>query len=115
LKASPLVERVGFGNVAGFFTLRGIQFKPPTHAPQDASGDAINPITGQRFADEGPSPLSEMTMEEKEREAERLFTLFDRLNRTNVVKVVNPIQEAIQSGRLEQLKDSDEEKDSDDD
>jgi hypothetical protein len=41
----------------------------------------VNPITGQRVhaeaADSRPA-LAEMTQEEKEREAERLFVLFER-------------------------------------
>jgi hypothetical protein len=41
-----------------------------------------------------PNGESEMTEEEKEAEAERLFTLFDRLDRTGVIKVQNPLQQA---------------------
>ncbi|PWN18919.1 hypothetical protein BCV69DRAFT_284540 [Microstroma glucosiphilum] len=41
-----------------------------------------------------PEPEREMTEEEKEAEAERLFTLFDRLDRTGVIKVQNPLQHA---------------------
>lgn len=39
---------------------------------------AINPVTGQRRDMETPRDAPEMTMEEKEREAERLFVLFQR-------------------------------------
>ncbi|RKP08085.1 guanine nucleotide exchange factor synembryn-domain-containing protein [Thamnocephalis sphaerospora] len=113
--ADALVDRVGFGNVAGFFVMRGIQFKAPTEAPVDTTGRAVNPVTGQRFSDERATPLAEMSREEKEREAERLFTLFDRLNRTGVVKVVNPLQQAVASGRFQQLDSSDDDDDDDDD
>lgn len=38
----------------------------------------VNPITGQRLDQEKDEPVVEMTQEEKEREAERLFVLFER-------------------------------------
>ena len=40
----------------------------------------VNPITGQRLDKEGEEepPIPKMTQEEKEREAERLFLLFER-------------------------------------
>jgi hypothetical protein len=38
----------------------------------------VNPITGQRLDAEQPSAQEPMTEEEKEREAERLFVLFER-------------------------------------
>jgi len=39
-----------------------------------------------------------MTDEEKEREAEKLFVLFDRLEKTGMVR--NPIRKAIHEGKL---------------
>lgn len=39
-----------------------------------------------------------MTDEEKELEAEKLFVLFDRLEKTGMVQ--NPIRKAIQEGKL---------------
>ena len=51
--------------------------------------------------------MPEMTQEEKEREAERLFVLFERLKKTGVVNVRNPVEEAYRSGRIEELSDSD--------
>lgn len=44
-----------------------------------------------------------MTEEEKEREAERLFVLFERLKQTGVVDVKNPVEVAQQSGRFEEV------------
>jgi hypothetical protein len=38
----------------------------------------VNPITGQRRDKEEQVQVEEMTQEEKEREAERLFVLFER-------------------------------------
>jgi hypothetical protein len=51
------------------------------------NGPAINPITGTYYDDAISQELANMTDEEKEREAERLFVLFDRLNKTGVMKV----------------------------
>lgn len=64
------------------------------------SGEAIDPITGTVLGDH---PEIDMTEEEKEREAERLLVLFDRLARSGALSPdQNPIQQAIQSGRLQQ-------------
>jgi hypothetical protein len=46
--------------------------------------------------------IAEMTDEEKEREAERLFVLFERM-RSVGVGVENPVRTAQQSGRFEEL------------
>ena len=81
---STLASYVGYGNVAGFLFNKGIMSAPPPagHGPPGttADGTPINPITGvaQRQDDSGP----EMTEEEKEREAEKLFVLFDRLEKS---------------------------------
>lgn len=78
--SSRFVYNVGFGNAAGYLASKGIQL---TQTDLQASGnvdggDDINPITGQRVDREPVSDLPEMTDEEKEREAERLFVLFER-------------------------------------
>ena len=69
----------------------------------NVDGNEINPVTGQRrdmeLAVEGP----EMTDEEKEREAEKLFVLFERLKATGVVDVVNPVEQARREGRFEEV------------
>ena len=43
---------------------------------------------------------TDMTDEEKEREAERLFVLFDRLERTGM-GVQNPFRKAIEEGKIQ--------------
>ena len=48
--------------------------------------------------------MDEMTDEEKEREAERLFVLFERLQNLGV-GVENPVRAFQQSGRFEELND----------
>lgn len=88
--AVQFIENVGYGYASGF--LFENQIAIPEGAMQQGGGGgagsssagvegtrrAVNPITGQ-FLDEEKFPdLPEMTMEEKEREAERLFVLFER-------------------------------------
>jgi hypothetical protein len=64
-----------------------------------STGQPINPITGTT---EKPKPEApEMTEEEKEREMEKLFVLFDRLEKTgNLPREQNPIRKAIHEGKL---------------
>ncbi|KAF8603417.1 hypothetical protein BDV93DRAFT_523195 [Ceratobasidium sp. AG-I] len=89
-----LSAAIGYGNSAGFLYNKGIMAPPPA----SAGGEDVNPITGTTEPQSGPN-LSEMTDEEKEREAERLFVLFDRMERMGMAK--NPIREAYQSGRFQ--------------
>lgn len=76
------VQNVGFGNAAGFLATKGINVSQEDMGVDAEAGGAnaapVNPITGQRIDMESESDLPEMTMEEKEREAERLFVLFER-------------------------------------
>ena len=104
--AGTLASYVGYGNVAGFLFNKGIMSAPPPPAGSSgasaptttSSGAAINPITG---VVEKPAPPIEMTDEEKEREAEKLFVLFDRLEKSGAIpKESNPIRQAIQQGKL---------------
>jgi hypothetical protein len=80
--ASIFVKNVGYGFAAGFLATHNIAI--PENAKQafstaDGKGPAVNPITGQRLDAEPKDDGPEMTEEEKEREAERLFVLFERL------------------------------------
>lgn len=64
-----------------------------------ASSRPINPITGAyEPASSSNEPI--MTDEEKEREAEKLFVLFDRMNRNGAMSVVNPVKQAQENGQL---------------
>ena len=107
---NKFVENIGYGFAAGFLSSHNIDV--PASATGEASGSRdnggrgdINPITGQRWSaeNEQKSTLPEMTEEEKEREAERLFVLFERLRATGVVDVKNPVQQAVDEGRFEEL------------
>ena len=70
----------------------------PSAPSTTPAGVPINPITGVA---ERPAPQIEMSDEEKEREAEKLFVLFDRLEKTGALpKESNPIRQAIQQGKM---------------
>ena len=106
ITGSTLASYVGYGNVAGFLFNKGIMSAPPPPANSSGagaptatpSGVPINPITGVA---EKPAPPIEMSDEEKEREAEKLFVLFDRLEKSGAIpKESNPIRQAIQQGKL---------------
>ncbi|KAH9037625.1 guanine nucleotide exchange factor [Lactarius pseudohatsudake] len=96
--AMQLISQVGYGNVAGFLFNKGVVTGPPTSGgasgSADPSGAQINPITG---AIQEERPDIEMTEEEREHEAEKLFVLFDRLERSGAVpQDANPVRRAIQ-------------------
>jgi len=77
-----LIDNVGYGYAAGLLQSMGKEFAAAGSGPM-AGGEAggVNPVTGQRLdaetSDAGVG-LADMTEEEKEREAERLFVLFER-------------------------------------
>ncbi|KAE8211254.1 hypothetical protein CF327_g4972 [Tilletia walkeri] len=86
----------------------------PSTGSASASRRPIDPITG-RFADittpaeeASNATLEEMTQEEREAEAERLFVLFERLNRTGVVSVGNPALDLESRARVEELSEEEE-------
>ncbi|KAK6502873.1 hypothetical protein TWF481_007913 [Arthrobotrys musiformis] len=124
--AVKFVKNVGYGHASGYLMMRGIPI--PSEALEEIAGDdssggkkRINPVTGQYLDDElkdieasGLKGLEGMTDEEKEREAEKLFVLFERLNKTGVINVENPVRTAMQEGRFEEIKSDDEDSDDDD-
>lgn len=77
--ATKLVENIGYGFASGYLFQNKI---PVPESMRDSRGDAtgrpINPVTGQYVDQETVLELPQMTDEEKEREAERLFVLFER-------------------------------------
>ncbi|KAF2796199.1 hypothetical protein K505DRAFT_271919 [Melanomma pulvis-pyrius CBS 109.77] len=113
--ASKFVHNVGYGFASGFLLSNNIQMPEnalEAHATanlEQNQGIPVNPITGQRLDMEEPDKTEPMTEEEKEREAERLFVLFERLKATGVVNVENPVEEAFRTGRIEELPDDHEE------
>jgi hypothetical protein len=80
--ASTFVHNVGYGFASGFLMSHNIAMPESAikeHAAAQAErGIPVNPITGQRLDREAVHESEPMTQEEKEREAERLFVLFER-------------------------------------
>lgn len=134
--AKKFVNNVGYGFAAGFLMSQNMSI--PANAAEafsdgsrrpSVSGDSsegaagINPVTGQRLDAESRHEGPEMTQEEKEREAERLFVLFERcvvefgdisimltpgvhrLRANGVLSAENPVRTAVESGRFEELPD----------
>ncbi|KAL2376448.1 hypothetical protein RJZ90_007508 [Blastomyces dermatitidis] len=105
--ATDFVRNVGYGFAAGF--LMSHDMPVPETAKEAFSTSScgldpnVNPITGQRWDAEPQATGPDMTQEEKEREAERLFVLFERLKATGVVDVENPVRQALEKGRFEEL------------
>lgn len=77
-----LIANVGYGYGVGLLQSMNKSFSPGDLKTGQTAIEAsdINPITGQRMDAEADSQsgLPGMTQEEKEREAERLFVLFER-------------------------------------
>ncbi|KAL4902272.1 hypothetical protein BDW74DRAFT_158889 [Aspergillus multicolor] len=111
--AESLTKNIGYGFAAGLLASRGIDI--PKSAGEAFATNAesldptINPITGQRWAAEKEDTGPPMTKEEKEREAERLFVLFERAKANGILGVENPVTQALREGRFEELSDSDSE------
>jgi len=92
----------GYGNVAGFLFHKGV-FSAPQASSSSLTGsstsDQIDPITGTVV--QPKAELPEMSDEEKEREMEKLFVLFDRLEKTGAINPEqNPMRKAIQKGQM---------------
>jgi hypothetical protein len=130
--ASNLSALIGYGNAAGFLFTKGISSPndsgssasvstsaapPSSSSPSKPSPPApsINPITGRSSASD-PTHDTTMTPEEAEREAERLFVLFDRMEKNPAVSlglpsssqtpdggVVHPVRGAVESGKYAEI------------
>lgn len=111
--ASKFVENVGYGFASGFLFNRNLPIPPnvseASNTTQGSSDRPVNPITGQFLDAETQPEGPEMTEAEREREAERLFVLFERLRANGVISAENPVRTAVQEGRFEELPDDYEE------
>ncbi|TKY87049.1 hypothetical protein EX895_003726 [Sporisorium graminicola] len=105
--AKQMTEVIGYGPCAGFLMNTGLASALPSGvAPADSNGRTVDPITGEYEPTEEEKAMDEinrMTEEEKEAEAERLFVLFDRMNKTGVMQVRHPMAAAHESGRFEEI------------
>lgn len=107
--ANQFVDNVGYGFASGFLFQNNIPV-PKNAADGNAgagvggSGRAVNPITGQFLDRETvPGEGPEMTEEEKEREAERLFVLFERYVTDRICMLMWRLTVLLDSGGLELL------------
>ncbi|XP_034717023.1 synembryn-A isoform X2 [Etheostoma cragini] len=114
---SRFIKYTGYGNAAGLLATRGLLggqgsriFTSDAQYSSDSDSDTeeyrqvrdrINPVTG-RVEVEQPDPMEGMTEEEKEEEAKRLFMLFNKLSRENIIQPMGVDPE----GRLVPMLDS---------
>ena len=77
----------GFSNCAGYLFNQGVT--QPIHTGKVLKGipDNLDIVTGMIKKDE-PNLQDDMTEEEKEMEAQKLFEMIDRLNKNGIIKVV---------------------------
>ncbi|SNX88010.1 uncharacterized protein MEPE_06721 [Melanopsichium pennsylvanicum] len=107
-EAKVMSEKIGYGPCAGFLMNTGLACALPSgvKGSEGSNGRVVDPITGVYEATEEEKAMDEintMTEEEKEAEAEKLFVLFDRLNKTGVVQVRHPMATAKDEGRFEEV------------
>uniref|UniRef100_A0A672FI23 Synembryn n=1 Tax=Salarias fasciatus TaxID=181472 RepID=A0A672FI23_SALFA len=93
---SRFIKYTGYGNAAGLLAARGLlrggrdsgiyseDEDSETEEYREAKAH-INPVTGV-VEEEQPDPMEGMTEEQKEYEAMRLVSMFDKLSRTNVIQ-----------------------------
>jgi hypothetical protein len=118
--AAKLSDEIGYGNAAGILFHKGMGPPPKPQAKigeipdeTDVPTDSLrNPITGlAQEEDEPEHPMADMTQEEKEREAERMMALFDRMDKNPAMQLVeNPMKDAVQSGKIDEWERSEQEK-----
>ena len=98
-KASALCAEIGYGNAAGLLFTKGITGPPPgtiteidePETKQSTEPESTrHPITALRDFPDPSAALSGMTEEEKEREAERLFAVFDKMDKNPVISTQGP-------------------------
>ncbi|KAJ1908933.1 hypothetical protein GGI03_004211 [Coemansia sp. RSA 2337] len=102
---SKFILAVGYGNAAGYMLARGIAIPDSVirQVRESVDSNLVDPVTGRYLNQDMDRELANMTDEEKEREAERLFVLFERLNKTGFIKVDNPVRTAMESGRFQEI------------
>lgn len=89
-QAATLSKEIGYGNAAGLLFRKGLGGPPEAkieEITEDEQARPIqrHPITSIQESDPEDDPLAGLTQEEKEREAERLFVLLDRMERNPVI------------------------------
>ncbi|XP_053546819.1 synembryn-A [Bombina bombina] len=127
---SRFVKYTGYGNAAGLLAARGLlaggrgeglyseDEDTDTEEYREAKPN-INPVTG-RVEEKQPNPMEGMTEEQKEYEAMKLVSMFDKLSREQIIQPMGvtsdgrlePLDEAAQRV-MQQQESSDLESDSD--
>lgn len=117
VSAKTLCDDIGYGNAAGFLFMKGLkaptQEATITELPDDIpSSESIteepterNPITALNMdRNTSSSKLLDTNMSdsEKEIEAERLMGLFQRMDRNPAMKMENPMESAVKSGKADE-------------
>ncbi|XP_077062313.1 chaperone Ric-8A [Siphateles boraxobius] len=113
------VKYTGYGNAAGLLATRGLlggqrsqATSSGTRYSSDSDSDTeeyrqvkdrVNPVTGQ-VEEEQPDPMEGMTEDEKEEEAHRLISLFNKLSKDNVIHPMG-LNQAGQLVPLSELRD----------
>ncbi|KAM3921070.1 chaperone Ric-8A isoform 1-T1 [Leptodactylus fuscus] len=127
---SRFVKYTGYGNAAGLLAARGLlaggrgegRYSEDEDTDTEEYREAkpnINPVTG-RVEEKQPNPMDGMTEEQKEYEAMKLVSMFDKLSREQIIQPMGvtsdgrlePLDEAAQR-MLQQQESSDLETDSD--
>ncbi|SEI32863.1 YALIA101S03e04566g1_1 [Yarrowia lipolytica] len=100
-------DAIGFGYAAGYLT--GFAASSASTGPASNSGFGYDKVTGQKLTPELQElkklqeQISAMSPEEKEREAEKLMYLFNRMKELGIVNFDHPMRAAQESGRFEEL------------
>lgn len=120
---SLMTEEFGYGPCAGFLSNNNLAGSLPSKRPtkardhkhkesRDENGEirTINPITGSynpTSTELANDPINKLSDLEKEKEAEKLYSLFDRMNKTGVMKVKDPRESLMQNdpGRFQEIED----------
>ena len=120
IKAASLTGEIGYGNAAGILFHKGMGPPSKSEATIEEIPDAenvstespCNPITGLvQETDEPRHPMADMSQEEKEREAEKMMALFDRMEKNPAMQLMeNPMKDAVRSGKIDDWEKSEGEK-----
>ncbi|XP_073512070.1 chaperone Ric-8A isoform X1 [Phyllobates terribilis] len=106
---SRFVKYTGYGNAAGLLAARGLlaggrgegRYSEDEDTDTEEYREAkpnINPVTG-RVEEKQPNPMDGMTEEQKEYEAMKLVSMFDKLSREQIIQPMGVTSD----GRLEAL------------
>ncbi|ODQ67977.1 hypothetical protein NADFUDRAFT_81086 [Nadsonia fulvescens var. elongata DSM 6958] len=113
-KTDVLIKNIGFGLASYYLLKKNIDISEnwkqnleAFETTDSASGSRIDPVTGieesNNIKNSARDSLPPMTDEENEREAERLFVLFERIKANGVINIENPIAKAFQDTKLQEM------------